>query len=127
MKLRLALLVSLSALTFAPAAEAKLCVRIAAPRTALAGQVVTVRVTTLLPTWQNGRLVGVQPVGFSGRLLQLELRGPAWDTLRLRRSSRPAVWLAQIVFAHRGVWMLYVAGWESAPRECAPEARVLVR
>lgn len=129
MKLRLALVLPLLALAFAPAAEAKSCVRIAAPRTAESGRAVTVRVTTLLPTWENGRLKRVRPMPSPLGSLRVDLRDPSGrhETISLHRAQDQAVWVAILVFPRAGTWTLSVPGWESAPRECAPDARVLVR
>lgn len=112
-----------------PIAEAKLCVRIHAPREAPSGAVVTVRVTTLEPTtWEGNEPVGLTPARASTRL-RLTLAGPrgAFREARLRRTKDPTVWTASLELGRAGLWTLTVVGWEHAPQACAPPARVRVR
>src|SRR5687768_17337809 len=75
-------------------ADAKLCVRIAAPKTAARGEPIRVSVTTLEPTsWTSGRPVGLLPVAASFRL-RLLLQGPnsAYREVVLQRViSQPSV------------------------------------
>jgi hypothetical protein len=116
------------ALGFAATAQAKLCVSIDAPRTVRQGAVFAVRVTTLLPTWEEGKLVELAPTPAAIRL-RVTLLGPGgvWREARLRRTSNPAVWTARLRLGLRGHWVLQVSGWESAPRTCAAPARIRVR
>jgi hypothetical protein len=113
----------------APVAQAKLCVRIDAPREARAGSAVTVLVTTLEPTtWDGRKPVGLTPANASTKL-RLSLAGPrgAFREVRLRRTKDPAVWTTKLRLARPGLWTLTIAGWEYAPRACAPPARIRVR
>jgi len=127
-RLRLAL-VTLAALVLAPAVQAKMCVRISAPETAPARQVVAVRVTTLMPTWANGKLVATKPADMGGVRITVRAAGPGGEELRLRlrRSAVKATFVGRIAFPVRGTWTLHVQGWEYAPRDCAKRARIVVR
>ena len=124
----IAALVGTFLLAAAPAAEAKLCVQIDAPRTARTGGSVTVRVTTMSPTWEGNTVVHLTPEPTSLRL-RLSVRGPRGDVreVPLRRTRNPAVWSARLALASRGIWTLSVFGWEYAPRTCAPPWRMRVR
>jgi hypothetical protein len=116
-------------LAHAPVAEAKLCVRIDAPRTAGAGERVTVRVTTLLPTsWDGTRPVGLRPARAHPGRLRLSVTGPGgvYREVRLRLTDDPAVVSTRLRLDQAGRWTLRVAGWEYAPRACAPAARIRV-
>lgn len=114
-------------LSLAPDAEAKLCVRIDAPRTVRVGTAFTVRVTTLLPTWEGHRLVDLEPERASIRL-RLTVLGPGgtYREVRVRRTRAPAVWSTRLRLSRRGFWLLTVSGWERAPRACAPPERIRV-
>jgi hypothetical protein len=130
MRRALVTLIALVGITLALAspAMAKLCVRIDAPTRGQVGSPVVVRVTTLLPTWSGSRLVDLRPTFASGRLrLTVQSSLGAYRELRLRRTADAAVWKATLRFQRSGLWLLTVAGWESAPRECAPPARIRVK
>ena len=116
-------------LVHAPAAEAKLCVRVDAPRAARTGEVVTVRVTTLLPTtWEGTRPVGLRPVRAYPTRLRLAISGPGgtYREVRLRLTDDPAVLTARLRLRQAGRWTLRVAGWEHAPHLCAPPLHIRV-
>ena len=117
------------ALGLAPAAEAKVCVRIDAPRTVRVGSTFTASLTTMLPTWSGSRVVDLEPVELTGRPLRLTLRGPdgVIREIRLRRTREAAVWKARLRLAEPGMWRLSASGWEYAPRSCAPSVAVRVR
>ena len=124
-----ALAVLAALLVYVPEAEAKLCVRIDATRVAHVGDVVTVRVTTLLPTsWEGTRPVGLQPTRAYPTRLRLSVSGPdgTYRQVRLRLTKDPAVVSAQIRLEQAGRWTLRVAGWERAPHLCAPPLRIRV-
>jgi hypothetical protein len=109
-------------------ADAKLCVRISAPATATPGESLRVSVTTLMPTWASGRLVGLRPVAAAVGV-RLVLKGPQGEhrEVVLRRvSSHPSVLRTTIRLSSVGTWRLSVRGWEFAPRACAPPAFVRV-
>jgi hypothetical protein len=116
-------------LLHAPAADAKLCVRIDAPRDARTGAAVTVRVTTLEPTtWDGTRPLGLRPARASIRL-RLVVSGPRGirRDVSLRRTKDPAAWTTRLRLERPGIWTLTMVGWEYAPRACAPAARIRVR
>ena len=121
-------LVLSTALTVAPRADAKLCVAISAPRVAAAGSTILVRVTTFTPTWDGRRIVRRQPerVTFPVRLGVRDPSG-SYREVRLRRTEDPAVLRATLALPLRGRWQVSVAGWEYAPRACAPTRTIRVR
>ena len=127
MRRMLAIALPLTALVLGLAsdAEAKLCVRIDAPSAVRVGSTFTVRVTTLLPTWEGHRLVDLEPERASIRL-RLTVLGPGgtYREVRLRPTKAPAVWSTRLRLSRRGFWLLTVSGWERAPRECAPPERI---
>ena len=114
-------------LAVAPAAEAKLCVGIVAPRTARAGDAVTIRVATFLPTWVGRTVVEREPARATFAL-RLILRGPegAYRDVRLRPTPDPVLWSTRVRLRRPGTWTLGVSGWEHAPRSCAPPVRLRV-
>jgi hypothetical protein len=120
---------SLAAAAGAGLAEAKTCVRIAAPATVLSGEPTSVTVTTLMPSaWVGGRPVGLRPEP-STMALRLVLEGPGgqYREAKLRRvAPRASKARASIRMAARGVWKLSVLGWAYAPRACAPPRQVRV-
>jgi hypothetical protein len=114
------------ALAATPTADAKLCVAIEAPREARAGSVIVARVTTFTPSWDGRRIVDRRPVRATFAL-RLTVRGPqGYRELRLRRTRNPVIWRANVPLVSPGDWELRVAGWERAPRACAPPARIRV-
>jgi hypothetical protein len=115
------------ALAATPTAHAKLCVAIEAPREARAGSVIVARVTTFTPSWDGRRIVDRQPERATFAL-RLTVRGPqgSYRELRLRRTRNPVIWRANVPLTSPGSWVLRVAGWERAPRACAPPARIRV-
>jgi hypothetical protein len=119
----------LVALGFPALADAKTCVRIGAPATAVRGQQLQVTITTLIPTsWVGGRPVGLVPAS-SGGATRLVLAGPRGErrevTLR-RLPSRPGSARGTIRLGSRGTWRLSVLGWDYAPRACAPPKTIRV-
>ena len=128
MKLRLALLVSLVALTFAltfaPAASAKFCVRIAVdPARPGVGVAARVLLTTLAgPGSRPTPVDRTYPMRVAatgrGRSFELEL---------LPALGEPALWWARIRFPRPGAWTISWANWGALDSPCAPTLRVRVR
>jgi hypothetical protein len=120
---------SLAAVGVVESAQAKSCVRIAAPATVLTGKPMSVTVTTLMPSgWVDGRPVGLRPEP-STVALRLVLEGPGgqYREVKLRRlTPRASKARATIRMAARGVWKLSVLGWAYAPQACAPPRHVRV-
>ena len=124
MKLRLALLLSLVALTLAPAASAKFCVRIAVdPARPGVGVAARVLLTTLSgPGSRPMRVDRTYPMRVAatgrGRSFELEL---------LPALGEPALWWARIRFPRPGAWTISWANWGALDSPCAPTLRVRVR
>jgi hypothetical protein len=125
------LLVGLAALTLAPEASAKMCVKIeTVPARPLAGAPVTIRVTALSIVVRNGRArPGDQLIGLSPQT-RLNIRALAPDgtarTVLVRRSAR-SVLEGRFRFPSAGAWTLSWAAWanDSNPA-CAGKTRIQV-
>jgi hypothetical protein len=115
------------ALSATPTAHAKLCVAIEAPREARAGSVIVARVTTFTPSWDGLRIVDRRPERATFAL-RLTVRGPqgSYRELWLRRTRNPMIWRGKVKLSSPGHWELRAAGWERAPRACAPPVRIRV-
>ena len=114
----------LVALTFAPAAEAKLCVRIAVDP-ARPGVAAAARVLLTTLAGPGGRPMPVErtypmrvAVTGRGRSFELEL---------LPALGEPALRWARIPFPRSGVWTLSWANWGAPESPCAPTLRVRLR
>lgn len=133
--MRRALVIAVAAALAAPAAaEAKSCVRMAvSSQRPMVGQLVTLRLTVWLPTWESGNPQLVERIELSaGSVLRSRigsLRGAPSFRVRYRRDpKRPWLWTARFHFPSRGVWTVDPPeAWYSAPAACAPKLRVSVR
>ena len=124
---RLVLAGILLSLALAPAADAKSCIRIQAPASAERGDTIRVVVRVYLPTWRNGKVVGLKPLpSWAGRI-ELTVTAPGGSVRRIRTTgAEDGVGVARIALPAVGRWKFAAVGWEYAPPTCAPPRFVRV-
>lgn len=120
---KLALLGALAALTLAPEASAKMCVKITTvPARPVAGAPTTIRVTTWLPVrdgggeyWAGDRRL---PVSANAQInVRVTPPGGQPQLLRVRRrADKPSVFEGRFTFPRRGLWTL---AWAAFPNYSA--------
>jgi hypothetical protein len=122
------------ALALPAVADAKSCVRMSiSPQRPMVGQLVTLRLTVWLPTWEAGkpRLVERMELAPDSVLRSRigSLRGAPSFRVRYRRDpQRPWLWRARFHFPSGGRWTVDPPdAWYGAPPACAPKLRVRVR
>lgn len=123
-------LVVVAALVLAPAAAAKMCVRIATvPANPIAGTPVTIRVTAMLVTMEGTRPVPGRrtiPLPPQARInVRVTPPGAPPQMLRVRRrADRPSVLEGRFTFPSAGAWTL---GWAAFPNYSACAGTIQVR
>jgi hypothetical protein len=128
---KLALLGALAALTLAPEASAKMCVRITTvPAKPVAGAPTTIRVTALSIVVSDGRArPGNRLIPLSPQTQHnLRVVSPAGRSLlvRVRRSAdRPSVLEGSFSFASAGAWTLSWAAWANNSNAACAGTRVV--
>jgi hypothetical protein len=117
----------LVALTAAPTASAKGCVRIEVASAAAVGERVRVTVRTYASTVAKGQVVPGAPTYLAIPHFKVTATGPGGRRFQfpVRRLGDGTVRVAHIAFAAPGLWRLTATNWTYAPRSCAPP--VLVR
>ena len=124
--MKLALVLGAAALLAAPAASAKSCARVDAPRTATVGERVRIVLTTLHPALAPDGTPRLEPyddpiVAMSAWLVPARGR-PLLVSFRRGFADRSR-WYARVTFPRAGVWRIR----PTAGTACSGEARVLVR
>lgn len=132
MRLRLSLAALAAGLAIAPAAQAKMAVRLSvAPGKPRVGIPARIELRTYLPHVEGGGRVRLEPYAVSSPF-PVEAVAPSGQTfrVRLRRSGNPSLWWGSFTFRQPGRWELNVSSfascydWAGCGR---PRIRFLVR